>query len=187
MHGGEAADEKPCTGAEDMVFGLEPGDEAGVIALGDFAEADEGVHFVDIAPDGLGEAAGAVHLRVGRVTQDMRCFHNPQKQTVEKRKALRVAVQEGGAGKAEEVPGNGEGARGFGWQFGSGEQVFGLAAGLPDDIMRRGAAEDERAGGGAPAFEVVFSGETDDGHRSVCEKVSLHRGWFQHGTEILTV
>ena len=64
-HGGEAADEEGGVGFDDVVVGFEPGDVAGAFGFRDFAEADEGAHFVGVAADGLGEVLDALDFGVG--------------------------------------------------------------------------------------------------------------------------
>ena len=105
----EALDEELSGGFEDEVVGLEPGDEALVAVDLDPAEADEGVHLVQVAADRLGHALEAEHQRVGGdLEQVALAVEETPDQRVEKRVALGVAVADhkadqvvGGAGQGD--------------------------------------------------------------------------------------
>ena len=115
-HGSEAADEEAGFGFEDVVLGLEPGNEAGAVLRADFAEADECVHLVGIAADGFfhGCQAGDVgvggHPHQGRLAMGQAPEH-----AIKQGEALRVAVADGAFGQFNEGAGDGRGG-----EFGAG-------------------------------------------------------------------
>ncbi len=68
-------DEERRGARQDFVLGLEPCEpgENAVVAL-QFAEAHEGVHFVDFALDGAFHGAGVAHVAVGFVVEQAGVF-----------------------------------------------------------------------------------------------------------------
>ena len=98
MHVGEAVDKEAGRLADDVMCRLEEGDEAplGLNPL-DLAEADEGVHLVDVAAHGLGEIAQAADEWVGLVVDRAAIVLQAKKQRVEEREAFGVRMADDGA------------------------------------------------------------------------------------------
>ena len=89
----KAVDEERRGCFEDEVLGLEPGDEALAILALDPAEAQEGVHLVQIAADRARHAVEPMHQRIARhVEQRALAVQDAPDQAVEQGVALRIAV-----------------------------------------------------------------------------------------------
>ena len=93
-HGGEAAHEKARIGADDMMLGFEPGDEAGAVVLLHLAKAHEGAHLVNVAPHRLGQHVDAPQQRIGLVLHQPRPVAQPHQQRIKQGEAFRIAVQD---------------------------------------------------------------------------------------------
>ena len=158
----EALDEESGGGFEDEVVGLEPGDEA-LVAVGlDPAEADEGMHLVQVAADRLGHALEAEHQRVGGdLEQVALAVEETPDQRVEKRVAFGIAVAHNEADQV--VGGAGQRDRRGVVAADVREKRRHTAAG-PADLLRPEAGGGELAHGLAEAGEVGAGGERDLGH-----------------------
>ncbi len=94
-HAGEAAHEEVADGLDDVMVGLEPGDE-GRLAVGrdHLLEAHEGVHLVDVAMDALGHDPRGMDVGVRRVLEQARRGAQPPQQPVEQGEALGVGMRD---------------------------------------------------------------------------------------------
>ena len=168
-HRGETVDEKGGVGADDMMVGFEPGDEARRAVLVHLAEADEGAHLVNVAPHVLGERFQSANQRIGLILQQFGLGAQPGQRGVEQRPALRIGGQRGAARKVHERAGHREAGvwrrRGVCHRL-TREQVGGGGADLPDDVLWRYAVCGQAARGVTPTVEIIGLGEGDDAHRS---------------------
>ena len=73
---------------------LEPGDEVRVVLAPDLAEADEGVHLVRVAMDGLGHRRDLRDIGIGRDAEQVVVVTQPPQQAIEDRKTFVIAVQD---------------------------------------------------------------------------------------------
>ena len=152
----EPLDEELSGGFKDEVVGLEPGDEALVAVDLDPAEADEGVHLVQVAADGLGHALEAEDQRVGGdLEQVALAVEEAPDQGVEEGVALGVAVADHEADQV--VGGAGQGDR-RGIVAADVREKRRHAAGGPADLLRPKAGGGELAHGLAEASEVGAGG-----------------------------
>ena len=105
VHGGEALAEEGGGEGDDEVVGLEPGDELfaafwAFCGVADFAEADKGVHFMDVTADVLGHGAEGLDVVIcGEGEEVFFSVGEPPEEGVEVGPLGAGAVGGGGAGE----------------------------------------------------------------------------------------
>ena len=90
------------------MIGFEPCDVTGRAVRLDLAEADKGMHLVEVAPHLLGHRLHPPHQRIGGVVQRLGLLPQAQQQRVKQSEALWVRMADGGAGEVDERPRHGK-------------------------------------------------------------------------------
>ena len=180
-HVGEAAGEERRGQFDDVMLRLEPGDEMRVPLAADFAEADEGVHLVLVAPHRLGHRGDLRDIGIGRDLQQVVMAAQPPQQAIEHGEALGIAMQDRDLRQFDEFGRDVEGAvvRRFRQRRrGRRRTVRRVALHAPGHIGRLHVVEHQRARGLAPAVEIGFAVEGDEVHRLYSH--SVMRGGAKH-------
>ena len=120
VHAGESFFEEGGGESDDAMVGLEPGDElfaAGGGVDSDQTEADEGVHFVDVAADGLAPVLELADIGVGGDGEKMAfaAEGEPPEDAIEQGPAFFAGVGGGTSGEIHEGGRHGDGSRGGNW------------------------------------------------------------------------
>ena len=121
---------------------------------------------MDVAPHRLGQPVQAADQRIGLILDQPGLAAQSVERGVEQREPLGIVGQDDTAREVDEGAGHGEaghaGRRGV---IGDrAEQIGGLLADLPHDLVGRYAVSDQPARGDAPRVEVVGGGKGYDAH-----------------------
>ena len=151
---------KPAVCADDMMVGLEESDEARALLVLDFAEADEGVHLVEVAADLLGHPLEPVEQGIGAILHRPAVGAQLEQHGVEQGEALGVRMADRLFRQVDEAARHGEA-----WTRRRRAACRDRRTGrrsppstCHDDRRRRDAGLGQPARGIAPAVEIILGG-----------------------------
>ena len=89
-----------------MMVGLEPCDEAKIVAPAEFAKPDEGMHLVLVAANLFRKGLHPDNIGIGCRTHQARVRPQSPKQAIQQRKALRITIEDRGFCELHESSGH---------------------------------------------------------------------------------
>ena len=155
------------------MVGLEPGDEAHLsraiwaVGIVRFAEAQEGVHLVDVAPHRFGHKLEAMHQRVTlHFEQVALAVQDAPDELVEQRETLGIAMTDRQSNQVRHLAGQGDRRRLARLRHRRAEQII-IVSRAPQNGIGRCVARDKGADGTAKAVEIgaVLHGHADHAHQ----------------------
>ena len=153
---------------QNIMVGLEPGDEGGLaVRRLDLFETDEGMHLVDVAMYGLFHFARGINIAVASVGEEMRGLPETPQQAIEQSKTFGIGMCDDLLRERDEglrdIEVRSVRTRGNIETIG-GEQVARVVTDLPDNILGRNTGEHGSARRRPPSLEIRLIGKRNALH-----------------------